>query len=139
MERKRLNDVFPKWLEGEGIMATLTTQFSVPWNEVYRQDEISLDIAYHGGHSGRKYIAPMVENFITESEPVISSHNRNLIASALWATYRRKWEKLWELYMLEYDESNRVDKRQEQLMLMELIHSTTRTLQSKQVQLPIVR
>ena len=112
-ERKRLNDVIPNWLTGEGMMVTLTTNFNVPWKDAYTGEELSLDIAYHGGHSGQKLIAPLLENFISDTQPTIKPEDQIKIASALWATYRRKWEKLWDLYMDDYDPLSNYDVYEE--------------------------
>ena len=84
-------------------MSALTTNYDVPWKEAYQGNTVALDIAYQGAHSGRKWVTPFVENFIDDDTGVIPQNDVNRIASAIWATYRRKWDKLWELYMAEYN------------------------------------
>jgi len=112
-KRKTLNDVVPNWLSGNGIMSNLTLNYSVPWKSEYSGQEIALDIAYQGGHSGKKFIAPLLENFISDTQETITNEDLEKITSALWATYKRKWEKLWLLYMEEYDPLHNYDVTEE--------------------------
>lgn len=100
-KRLILNDVIPNWLISDGIMGELTKNFNVPWKSEYTGTESQLDIAYHS-RSGRKYIAPIVEYFVDENEIVLTQGEINKIAGAIYGTYKRKWEKLWELYMTQY-------------------------------------
>lgn len=112
-KRKTLNDVVPGWLSGNGILSNLTTNYDVPWKSEYQGQEIALDIAYQGGHSGKKFIAPLLEYFISDEQETITTENLDKITSAIWATYRRKWDKLWFLYMEEYDPLHNYDVTEE--------------------------
>lgn len=109
--RKSLNDVIPNWLLGQGIMSALTTNYDVPWKSTYSGSELALDIAYQGSHSGHKTIAPFVEYFLDSDDPddVLDASDVDKLAMAIWATYRRKWAKLWELYMKDYDPLHNYD------------------------------
>lgn len=109
--RKSLNDVIPNWLLGQGIMSALTTNYDVPWKSTYAGSELSLDIAYQGSHSGHKTITPFVEYFLDSDDPddVLDASDVDKLAMAIWATYRRKWAKLWELYMKDYDPLHNYD------------------------------
>lgn len=120
-KKKTLNDVIPDWLIGNGIMSTLTTKYNVPWQSEYASSLVELDIAYQGAHSGRKIITPFLEYFVNENTEKISDADVEKIAGALWATYRRKWEKLWDLYMMQYDPLHNYDVTTE---LTEGIQST---------------
>lgn len=112
-KRKTLNDVVPGWLSGNGILSNLTTNYDVPWKSEYQGQEIALDIAYQGGHSGKKFIAPLLEYFVSDEQETITTENLDKITSAIWATYRRKWDKLWFLYMEEYDPLHNYDVTEE--------------------------
>lgn len=114
-ERKRrtLNEVVPDWLTGYGVMSTLTNNYTVPWKQDYQGEEISLDIAYQGGHSGTKLITPFVTNFVDKNTEKVSNADLLRITGAVWATYKRKWEKLWQLYIEEYDPLHNYDLYEE--------------------------
>ena len=112
-KRKTLNDVVPDWISGNGIMSTLTLKHNVPWKSEYSGQELALDIAYQGGHSGKKFIAPLLENFVSDTQETITQADLEKITAALWATYRRKWDKLWFLYMEEYDPLHNYDLTEE--------------------------
>lgn len=104
-KRRNLNSVIPNWLSGQGIMSTLTNNYDVPWKQEYSSYPLALDIAYQGSHSGQKLIAPFVEYFLDpdDRDATISNEDLNKMCMAVWVTYHRKWEKLWELYMKQYD------------------------------------
>lgn len=97
MEIKRVNEVFPNWLEN-GIFGVLNT-FDVPWKDTV--NPIELDIAYHGGHSGNKIISPLVDNLVAGGE--LSDASRTLLASSMLAVYGRNWGKLWDTLSFDYN------------------------------------
>lgn len=99
---RTLNEAIPNWITGDGVMSVLTNNFDVPWKAVY-PNPIELDIAYQGGHSGNKIVAPLPKHFIDKSTGEISPVDVKNIMGAVFATYNRKWDKLWELYMADYD------------------------------------
>lgn len=95
---KRLNDVFPDWLSGDGIFAVLQT-FPVPWAD----DDIStaLDLEYHGNHSGEKIVSPLVRKIC--SGEVLTNSEKIALATSIIAIYGSNWEKQWETLSLVYD------------------------------------
>ena len=109
--RKSLNDVIPNWLLGQGIMSALTNNYDVPWKSTYAGAELSLDIAYQGSHSGHKTIAPFIEYFLdpNDDDDVLTADDVDKLAMAIWATYNRKWKKLWDLYMADYNPLHNYD------------------------------
>ena len=113
-KKKTLNDVVPDWLTGDGVMGTLTKNYTVPWKADYAGEEMLLDISYQGGHSGTKWTAPLLDNFIDETTEKISNADLVKITGAVWATYKRKWEKLWMLYTEEYDPLHNYDMTEEE-------------------------
>lgn len=97
-----LNDVFTDWDSGYGVFSFLERNGAAPWENV---DSGGLDIAYHGEHSGEKFIAPMVYHFLDEDGEIHSDGILKL-SSAIKARYYQKWEHLWQIYTAEYSPLN---------------------------------
>lgn len=98
MVHERLNDVFPDWLIGGGIFSALQN-LPVPWaNE---DIATSLDIEYHGNHSGDKIISPLVKKLKIGS--VLSDVDISMLALSIYSIYGLSWGKLWDTLNLEYN------------------------------------
>ena len=95
---KRLNDVFPGWLTGAGIFATLQS-FPVPWKDENISD--ALDLEYHGNVSGEKIISPLVEKI--RSGDVLTEAEKTMIATSILAVCGVNWGKQWETMSFKYD------------------------------------
>ena len=122
---KRLNDVFPGWLTGAGIFATLQT-FPVPW----RNENISgaLDIEYYGNVSGEKIISPLVEKI--RSGDTLTDAEKTMLATSILALYGVNWGKQWETLSFEYDPIENYSMREKMTndeTVTEYGKSTTRT------------
>lgn len=98
MGRPRLNDVFPDWLTGGGIFGALQA-FDVPWKT--ESIATSLDLIYHGDHSGDKLISPLVRRIL--SGDALTPQQRTLIATAAVAAYGVSWGKEYLTRSLIYD------------------------------------
>lgn len=94
---KRINEIFPNWTT-TGIFSKLSN-YNVPWKESV--DSKTLDIAYHGGHSGNRIISPLVENMLTDDS--LSDDSANMIAMSIVAICGTNWVKLWDTLNFEYN------------------------------------
>lgn len=94
----KLNDIFPDWLTGAGIFATLQN-FNIPW----KLENISadLDLEYHGNHSGDKLISPVARR-VSRGEP-LTVLQKTQLASALYAIYNKNWVKQWNTLSFTYN------------------------------------
>ena len=122
---KRLNDVFPDWLTGLGIFATLQT-FPVPW----KNENISgaLDIEYHGNVSGEKIISPLVEKIC--SGDTLTNAEKTMLATSILALYGVNWGKQWETLGFDYnpiENYSMVEQMTDDETVTEYGKSTTRT------------
>lgn len=99
---KKLNDVYLDWLSGDGVFTDLAT-LEVPWSE--ENNTIELNMAYHGNHSGDKWVSPIVSKFIDGEV----DNPRSLLASTIFAMYHDKWNKLWSALAVEYNPLNNYD------------------------------
>ena len=99
-ERPRINDVFPNGLSGAGIFSALQS-LDVPWKE----DAIStsLDIEYHGNHSGDKYVSPMIYKMLPDDSDVLPAASITAVASVIYDMYNRNWQRLWGTLTVVYD------------------------------------
>ena len=91
-----LNKAYPEWYDSKGVFSSMST---APWASDVSLS--SIDIAYHGEHSGEKFVAPLVYNFI-DDEGEVTQAGYTAIANMLLNRYGAKWEHLWGLYTLEY-------------------------------------
>lgn len=95
---KKLNDVIPNWLLGEGIFSALNG-FAVPWQ--YEGIASELDLEYHGNISGEKNISPLV-NKIMEGD-TLTSDELGKLASVIYTMNHVRWEKEFETMFYDYN------------------------------------
>lgn len=96
-ELKKVNDYFPTWLMGGGIISSLGT--SVPWSADY--SAIDLDILYHGARSGMKLASPLLDAIGMEQP--LNEQQRQMIGEAILAKFGRNWRELWDTLNYEYN------------------------------------
>lgn len=94
----KVNEVFPEWLSGGGIFTALQS-FPVPWQS--SNMALALDIDYHGGHSGRKYISPLVDAIM--SGETLTEEEKAMIATSAMAVYGVRWSKEYATLSAQYD------------------------------------
>lgn len=92
-----INDVYPDWLDGKGVVASMDT---APWASSTSLQ--ALDYAYHGVHSGDKFASQVLYNFLDESGEITTA-GRAKIAEMLMSMYGPKWLHLWGLYNTGYN------------------------------------
>ena len=92
-----LNDVYDDWLTGGGVISSLTT---APWHSSV--SDTGLDLAYHGTHSGGKFVTALLYNFVDDDGHITVS-GYSSIATMLMAKYGAKWTHLWQLYATQYN------------------------------------
>ena len=96
---KRLNDVFDDWNDGGGIFTVLQEFSALPWKD--ENIASALDIAYHGGRSGDKYVSPLV-NKIMDGD-TLTTTEKTLIATSIMAVYNGNWAKEYATRSFEYN------------------------------------
>lgn len=96
-----LNKAFPGWASSGGIFSALDSDNSMPWHGVENISSVGLDISYHGSHSGAKFVAPIVYNWLDDNGALTQAGIASLVA-ALKATYLQKWSHIWNLYTAQY-------------------------------------
>lgn len=97
-ERKRINEVFPDWLTGGGIFSALQ-ELDVPWKDENIAD--SLDLIYHGQHSGGKLISPLIQRVMNGD--VLTSTEINTLATAIFKIRGNSWARLYNTLGYEYN------------------------------------
>lgn len=98
MARKKMIDVFPEWFSGGGIFTALQS-LGVPWED--ENIAQSLDVAYFGGRSGDKLIAPLITKIMDGD--TLTSTERNTLASTIYNIFGVNWGKLWGTLSLSYN------------------------------------
>lgn len=91
-----LNEVFTDYVNN-GIF-TFLNNLDVPWKSlnVFKQ----LNLAYHGNHSGKKEVSPMIDSLIVEE--ALTDNDKTLIAMSIFSIFSVKWQKLYATLSLEY-------------------------------------
>lgn len=89
----------------------LFTHFqNVPWLEDV--DSNSLNLLY-SARSANKYIAPVLDLFVTQSQPTLSDADLDTIALALESLFLTNWSKLYEAVKSTYDFRDNYDIKTE--------------------------
>ena len=103
-ERLTIGEVMPPGQNFRMIfyfLQQLSTNNGVPWKPKGLQ--VSLDTDYVLGWSGKKYIAPLVENLLG-SDTTLNTQAYTTLANIIWMRYWRRWWQMWNLYYdTEYD------------------------------------
>lgn len=107
-----LRDVFDGWYTGHGIFDVLATVADMPWKDVESVDSSVLDVAYFGNHSGGKFCAPLVK-LVINTEGVVPSQARTMIAKIIVSKYLINWTKLWETNVVSYSPIHNYDMNEE--------------------------
>ena len=92
-----LRDTFPDWVSGSGIFTAIQ---NLPWSNTV--DGTTLDIEYFGNHSGYKFCAPLIYNFLDDTGKITEA-GRTAIGKIIAARYLKPWTRLWNLLSSEYD------------------------------------
>lgn len=100
-----MKEVYPNWITGEGIFATLQN-YDVPWKD--KNLALPLDLDYYGNYSGDKIISPLLHSYAELSVP-LTDMAQERIAQALLAVYLENWSKLYATLHFEYNPINNYD------------------------------
>ena len=101
----RLNELFPNWLITGGIFSAIAdiSGYSMPWSATVT--DTTLDFQYHGNHSGRKKISPLVTSLVdwTTDPPSIDSADITILATVIKSMFSTNWANLWNRFTTVYD------------------------------------
>lgn len=70
----------------------------MPWGDL---DVTQIDSFYIDGHSGDKYITPFVMKHMINGK--LPQASVNILAGTIKQIYKPTWERLWEIYIAEYN------------------------------------
>lgn len=123
MQRIHLNDIFSDFVNS-GIF-TYINNYDVPW----KNDNItvSLNLAYHGEHSGDKNISPLVSKLLG-SDGKLSSDNKNKIAKMIYDKYNMQWQHIYDALITEYNPIENYRMTEEEKTDIDLTHTGTDTV-----------
>ena len=110
-----MKQMYSNLLLGDGILSDLS-DFSVPWNEDVTNGDISttfLDMGYYT-RSARKIVAPFILDIAGITNPYetptpLTTEQRTKIAGILYNIFHRKWERIWNLSLVEYNPISNYD------------------------------
>ena len=122
--KMKLNEAFEySPVENHGIFYYLQNIEGIPWGALNIENQ--LDFYYHLNHSGNKITSPLIDNFIESG--VISVTNREEIANIIYALFGSTWERMWQVYVSEYNPINNYDLTEHYEGEEETEHGTTET------------
>lgn len=119
---KRLNDIFPDGITGDGIFDAMNTIQPLPFDV----SPIIMDIEYFGNISGDKIVSPLIDRIVTEEE--ISVAEKQKLSNIIISMYYERWGKLFDTMSLEYDPIQNYDMI-EQMTDDETVHEYGKTMQ----------
>lgn len=104
----RVNDVFPGWADGAGIMSALWATGEIPWEEPGTVPVLDTpyppDLEYHGNHSGMKNVSPLVENlFARRGGYDYPGDEITWIANTIISMCGENWRKQWNTLLVQYN------------------------------------
>lgn len=113
MNKIRVNELFPAWANGGGIMSFLwaesvTGEIKIPWEESgttpLQNMPYDLDLAYHGNHSGDKTLAPIVSRLLRgEGGYTHSTEIKSYLSKTILRLFGENWNKQWETLSFVYN------------------------------------
>lgn len=110
---------------------TALDELDVPW----KTEDISsqLDLYYLANTSGEKQISNIVKLLIDTVTHKLSNESITILSDTLYVLYHKKWEKLYNLYSLEYNPISNYDMTEEMsndITTHAINEGTTRVLDS---------
>lgn len=120
MELIKLNEVYDQWETGDGVFTDLNN-FDVPWKLLNNVN--TLNMTYHGSHSGDKNISPIVYKFLKSED----ENARTKLANIIYNMYADKWTKTWGVLNAEYNPLNNYDMLEHEVSGSTVDNTTTHT------------
>ena len=110
-----MKQVYSNLLLGDGILSDLS-DFGVPWNEDVTNGDISttfLDMGYYT-RSAHKIVAPFILDIAGITNPYetptpLTTEQRTKIAGIIYNIFHRKWDRIWDLSLVEYNPISNYD------------------------------
>lgn len=102
--RRLNNNVFPDTTGIFREMAAIAETHSeqTPWGKLGISSEVA-DIEYLYNHSGKKYVAPIIDSMLTDDEEPLSIANVQKLARIVYEINKHKWGKLVNTLFFEYN------------------------------------
>lgn len=119
-----LIDVFPNpFGNDDGIITRLDT-YNPPWSNL--DIALALDLYYYGNYSGNKAISPLLERLLNDNN-IIEDSEANTVAGILYKIYIKRWTRMWEVYLSEYDPTENYNMVENGEDNREFVHGETIT------------
>lgn len=126
----KLNDIYPRWLTGFGVLSYYLTKYSPTWASGIDADgKIALDLEYHGNRSGDKLVSPLVDKMLAGSNPdTFTDAMREMLSDVIHRLCDTNWNKQWATVIAEYDPIENYSMREQ------MTNDTTVTEYGKQTE-----
>lgn len=101
-----MNDLFPAWADGEGILTYLWRTHLIPWEdpdtEPLLDTPYDLDLEYHGNISGSKRLSPLALR-LHEGDGAFDYDVRTWLANTIVRLYGNTWTREYATLSAEYN------------------------------------
>lgn len=126
----KLNDIYPRWLTGYGVLSYYLTKYNPAWAVGIDADgKIALDLEYHGNRSGDKLVSPLVDKMLSGSNPdTFTDDMREMLSDVIHRLCDTNWNKQWATVNAEYNPIENYSMREQ------MTNDTTVTEYGKQTE-----
>lgn len=115
---KTLNEVNPTGMVGDGLFSKIRSPTIID-----NFDASQIDMMYYNSY-GQRIISPLVDNLLGEAS-TLSAENVQLLADLVATRYSKKWERLYEVYSIEYNPIQNYNMSETEGEIVDTEQSTT--------------
>ena len=131
-----MKQMYSNLILGNGILSDLS-DFNVPWADDVTSGDISvtfLDMGYYT-RSANKIVAPFIIDIAGITNPCetltpLTTEQRTKIAGILYNIFHRKWDRIWNLSLVEYNPISNYDMTESETIGVDIhdVRSNTGTV-----------
>ena len=131
-----MKQMYSNLILGNGILSDLS-DFNVPWSDDVTSGDISvtfLDMGYYT-RSANKIVAPFIIDIAGITNPCetltpLTTEQRTKIAGILYNIFHRKWDRIWNLSLVEYNPISNYDMTESETIGVDIhdVRSNTGTV-----------
>ena len=101
----KLNDIYPRWLTGNGVLSNYLSKYTPEWAEgIDTAGKTAMDLEYHGNRSGDKLVSALIDKMLDGSNPdTFTDIMREMLSDVIHRLCSLNWDKQWATVSAEYN------------------------------------